>query len=131
MLLLLPRRYVHMRRPGIAPLLILLAGTAFAQEPATYYPPDRQMEAPIFMNAEVVRVDRATSAVTFRSESGETRLTVEGDALTAIGSLHPGDKVVVGYRVVKDSTGRETRIVTSVQSASPSSGEPGTGPRPQ
>ena len=77
------------------------------------------------MNAEVVRIDRASNKITFRSESRETTLTVEGEALTAIGTLHAGDKVVVGYRVVKDADGRETRYVTSVTPASPTSGEPG------
>ena len=87
-------------------------------------PPIAKTDAPTFMNAEVVRVDRASNKVTFRSESRETTLTVEGEALTTIGTLHAGDKVVVGYRAVKDADGRETRFVTSVMPASPTSGEP-------
>jgi hypothetical protein len=115
-----------MRTPRIAFLLFLLTAAAVAQQPgSTSYTPDRKTDAPTFMNAEVVRIDRASNRITFRSESGETTLTVEGEALTAIGSLHAGDKVVVGYRVVKDADGRETRYVTSVVPASPTSGEPG------
>lgn len=115
-----------MRTPRIAFLLVLLAATAVAQQPgSTSYTPDRKTDAPTFMNSEVVRIDRASNRITFRSESGETTLTVEGEALTAIGSLHAGDKVVVGYRIVKDADGRETRYVTSVVPASPTSGEPG------
>lgn len=115
-----------MRTPRIAFLILLLAGAAVAQQQgSTSYTPDRQMtDAPAFMNAEVVRVDRASNKVTFRSESRETTLTVEGEALTTIGTLHAGDKVVVGYRAVKDADGRETRFVTSVVPASPTSGEP-------
>jgi hypothetical protein len=105
--------------------LILLAGaTASAQQGTQYYTPERATDAPTFMNAEVVRVNRAANTVTFRSESRETTLTVEGEALTALGTLHAGDKVVLGYREMKDADGRVTRVVTSVQSASPTSGVP-------
>ncbi len=115
-----------MRTPGISLLFVLLAGAASAQQQgSTSYTPDRKTDAPTFMNAEVVRVDRASNKITFRSESGETTLTVEGEALTTIGTLHAGDKVVVAYRAVKDADGRETRYVTSVTQASPTSGEPG------
>jgi hypothetical protein len=115
-----------MRTPRIAFALVLLAGVASAQQPgSTSYTPERRADAPTFMNAEVVRVDRANNTVTFRSESRETRLTVEGEALAMIGSLHTGDKVVVGYRIATDASGRETRYVTSVRTASPTSGEPG------
>ena len=113
-----------MRIP-LAFLLVLLAGAASAQQQgSTSYTPDRRNDAPTFMNAEVVRVDRASDRITFRSESRETTLTVEGEARTAIGSLNAGDKVVVGYRVVTDASGRETRYVTSVTPASPTSGDP-------
>jgi hypothetical protein len=114
-----------MRTPRIAFLLVLLAGVASAQQQgSTSYTPERTTDAPTFMNAEVVRVDRASNRITFRSESRETTLTVEGQALTMLGSLHSGDKVVVGYRVVKDADGREVRYVTSVTPASPTSGDP-------
>ena len=118
-----------MRAPRIAFLFVLLAGAAVAQQQgSTSYPPDRKTDAPTFMNAEVVRIDRASNKITFRSESRETTLTVEGEALTAIGTLHAGDKVVVGYRIVEGDDGREIRYVTSVTPAAPTSGEPG-GPR--
>ena len=115
-----------MRTPGIALSLILLAGgSASAQQQGTqFHTPDRATDAPIFMNAEVVRVNRSANTVTFRSESGETTLTVEGEALTALGTLHAGDKVVLGYRETKDADGRMRRVVTSVRSASPTSGIP-------
>lgn len=116
-----------MRTPRIAFLLVLLAGgiSSAQQQGSTSYTPDRKTDAPTFMNAEVVRIDRASNRVTFRSESGETTLTLQGEALTGISSLHAGDKVVVGYRIVKEADGRETRYVTSVVPASPTSGEPG------
>lgn len=114
-----------MKTPRIAFLLVLLAGAASAQQQgSTSYTPERKTDAPTFMNAEVVRVNRASNTITFRSESRETTLTVEGEALTSIGTLHSGDKVVVAYRIVKDADGREIRYVTSVTAASPTSGEP-------
>jgi hypothetical protein len=115
-----------MKTPQYVVFLVLLAAAALAQQPgSTSYTPDRKTDAPTFMNAEVVRIDRASNTVTFRSESRETTLTMEGEALTAIGTLHTGDKVVVAYRIVKDADGRETRFVTTVTPASPTSGEPG------
>src|SRR5688500_18242189 len=118
---------MHMRTPQMAFVLsVLLAGVAPAQQQgSTSYTPQSTTDAPTFMNAEVVRIDRAANRITFRSESGETALTVEGQALTAIAALHAGDKVVVGYRIAKDADGRETRYVSSVVPASPTSGEPG------
>jgi hypothetical protein len=114
-----------MRTPGIALSLILLAGaTASAQQGTQYYTPERATDAPTFMNAEVVRVNRSANTVTFRSESRETTLTVEGEALAALGTLHAGDKVLLGYREMKDADGRVTRVVTSVREASPTSGLP-------
>jgi hypothetical protein len=116
-----------MKIPGIALSLILLAGaSASAQQAGTqFYTPAKTTDAPTFVNAEVVRVNRTANTVTFRSESGETTLTVEGEALAPLGRVRTGDKVVLGYRVQKETDGRETRIVTSIREASPTSGEPG------
>ena len=68
----------------------------------------------------MVRVNRDNTA-TFRAESGETTLTVEESALAALGTLKPGDKVLLGYRDVRTADGRTTRYVTAVR---PVSGEP-------
>ena len=116
-----------MRTPGIAFSLILLAAaTASAQQQGTQsYTPARTTDAPTFMNAEVVRVNRAANTVAFRSESGETTLTVEGEALQSLGTLHAGDKVVVGYRETKDADGRTIRDrARPCREASATSGEP-------
>jgi NADPH-dependent 2,4-dienoyl-CoA reductase/sulfur reductase-like enzyme len=54
-----------MRTPRIAFLLVLLAGVASAQQQgSTSYPPERRTDAPTFMNAEVVRIDRAANRIT-------------------------------------------------------------------
>jgi len=110
-------------RTAIAFLISLLAGTAFAQQDLKSYPSTPRTDAPTFINAEVVRVNRDNTA-TFRSESGEITLTADDSAPGMLAALHAGDKVLVEYREVKGVGGRLTRYVTSVKPASPTSGEP-------
>jgi hypothetical protein len=111
-------------RTAIAFLFSLLAGTALAQQDVKSYAAEPRTDAPTFVNAEVVRVNRDNTA-TFRSESGEITLTAEPANVGMLGSLHAGDKVLVEYREAKTGSGRVTRYVTSVKPASPASGEPG------
>ena len=84
-------------------------------------PPSRPATAPTFINAEVTRVDATTGLVTFRSESGDVLVT-GGREVTAGMSLHPGDKVLVAFQEIRDDSGRQSRVVTEVRSASPGSG---------
>jgi len=115
-----------MRTSLVVSLFILLPALASAQQGLQSYPPERKTDAPTFINAEVVRVNRDNTA-TFRSESGEVTLTADDSTSAAVGALHAGDKVLVEYREVKNAAGRVTRYVTSVKSASPTSGEPARG----
>lgn len=92
----------------------LLAGSAFAQAPATVYlPASRDVRVPKFINATVVRVDTRRNTMTVRSESGDVTLTVEGSALAGLGRLHAGDDVILGYRADTRS-GRPVQIVTAI-----------------
>jgi hypothetical protein len=111
-------------RTAIVSVFLLLPGFASAQQGLQSYTPEPKTDAPTFINAEVVRVNRDNTA-TFRSESGEITLTADDSTTAAVGALHAGDKVLVEYREVRDAGGRVTRFVTSVKSASPTSGEPG------
>jgi len=111
-------------RTAIVLLFLLLPGLASARQDMQSYTPDRQTDAPTFINAEVIRVNQTLNTVTFRGESGETTLTVDETVVAALGSLHPGGKVLLGYRDVTSGDGRTTRYVTAVRSASPASGEP-------
>jgi hypothetical protein len=104
-------------------LFVLLPALASAQQGLQSYTPEPKTDAPTFINAEVVRVNRDNTA-TFRSESGEVTLMADDSTTAVVGALHPGDKVLVEYREVRDG-GRVTRFVTSVKPASPTSGEPG------
>jgi hypothetical protein len=93
---------------------VLLAGSAYAQAPASVYTPaQRDLGVPTFINATVVRVDARHHTVTFRSESREVTLTAEGDAVAGLGRLRPGDEVILGYRV-DDRSGRPVQIVTAI-----------------
>jgi hypothetical protein len=105
-------------------MFLLLPGLASAQQGLQSYTPEPTTDAPTFINAEVVRVNRDNTA-TFRSESGEVTLTADDSTTAALGALHPGDKVLVEYREVRSADGRVTRFVRSVKPASPDSGEPG------
>ena len=74
-------------RTAIAFLIFLLAGTAFAQQDLKSYAPAPRTDAPVFVNAEVVRVNLDNTA-TFRSESGEITLTAEP---ANVGVVVPGE----------------------------------------
>lgn len=105
-------------------LSLLLAGAASAQQDVKSYTPEPRLNAPVLMNADVVRVN-PDHTVVFRSESGEITMTAEGASAGMLGSLHAGDKVLVEYREARTADGRLTRYVTSVRPASALSGEPG------
>jgi hypothetical protein len=95
---------------------VLLAGSAWAQAPAAVYTPShRDLDVPTYVNATVVRADTRARAIIFRSESGEVRLTAEGEALARLGRVRPGDEVLLGYRM-DDRGGRPVRIVTAILS---------------
>ncbi|PYQ16664.1 MAG: hypothetical protein DMF80_03985 [Acidobacteria bacterium] len=110
---------------GIVSVLavLTLAGVASAQQPQVYTPPAADPSVPTFMNAEVVRVDPSGRTITFRSESRETVLAVEGEALSGLSRLHPGDQVMLGYRL-DTRDGRSTRIVTNVRAVTASAALP-------
>ncbi|HEY7411221.1 MAG TPA: hypothetical protein VII13_10790 [Vicinamibacteria bacterium] len=100
--------------------LALLGATVFArQEPRSFTPSRPAEDVPTFVNAEVIRV-ASDGTVTFRTESGETVLRASDEALREVSGLRTGDKVLLEYRL---RDGR--RVITDVEPASPTSGEPG------
>lgn len=113
-----------MKRP-LLPLLMLLAVPGFAQTGGQSYTPRRVSSAPAYVNAEVVRVDRAAGTLTIRAESGDPVLIADRDALPEADGVKAGDKVVVAYETIADDDGRARRLVTYLRPASPTSGEPG------
>jgi hypothetical protein len=106
-----------MYKPGFLIGLILVAGPAAAQDPKSY-PPAQSATAEKFINAEVTKVDAASGLVTFRSESGDVLVTA-GREVTANMTLRRGDKVLVAFRDVRDSSGFASRAVTAVRLSSP------------
>jgi len=101
---------------GIVSVLavLTLAGAAFAQQPQVYTPAGSDPSVPTFMNAEVVRVDTAGRTVTIRADGRESVLVVEGEGVTRLPKLRPGDQVMLGYRI---DGGR--RVVTTVREVGP------------
>jgi hypothetical protein len=111
-----------MYKPGFLIGLILVAGPAAAQDPKSY-PPAQSATAEKFINAEVTKVDAASGLVTFRSESGDVLVTA-GREVTANMTLRRGDKVLVAFRDVRDSSGFTSRAVTAVRVSSPPASAP-------
>lgn len=105
----------------IAIVVALACASPLAAQQAVTYPAGGEQIAPVYINAEVVRVDRSAGTLTFKSESGQTVLTTEGDALSGLERLRAGDNVILSYR----ETASGSRIVTGIRAASATSGEPG------
>jgi hypothetical protein len=105
----------------LALVVALACAAPLAAQQSITYPAGGEQVAPVYINAEVVRVDRAAGTLTFKSESGQTVLTTEGDALSGLERLRAGDNVILSYR----ETAAGGRIVTGIRPASVTSGEPG------
>jgi len=105
----------------LALVVALACASPLAAQQVVTYPAGGEQVAPVYINAEVVRVDRAAGTLTFKSESGQTVLTAEGDALSGLDRLRAGDNVILSYR----ETSEGGRIVTGIRAASATSGEPG------
>jgi hypothetical protein len=104
-----------------AVVIALACASPLAAQQVVTYPAGGEQVAPVYINAEVVRVDRSAGTLTFKSESGQTVLTTEGDALSGLGRLRAGDNVILSYR----DTAEGSRIVTGIRPASATSGDPG------
>ena len=95
---------------------LFMAGSAFAGSSVVTYTPTRTTgtNTPLYINAHVLKVSPAGRTITFRSESRNEVLAVEGDALNGLGRLRAGDDVLLTYRMGTRS-GRSVRIVNSIQ----------------
>ena len=87
-----------MKRFAWVVLGMCCAATLGAGE-VTVFTPSRPSDAPIYMNGEVVRIDRAGGTLTLRNEGGQSVLVVDRAVLADVSSLRPGSSVIVGYRV--------------------------------
>src|SRR5678815_2999438 len=93
-----------------------MAGSAFAGPDVVSYTPSHssgRIATYTYINAHVLKVNPRAQTITFRSESRNAVLTVEGDALTGLGRLRAGDDVLLGYRMGTLS-GRSVRIVNVI-----------------
>ena len=91
----------------LAIVVALACATPVAAQQVVTYPAGGEQVAPVYINAEVVRVDRAAGTLTFKSESGQTVLTTEGEALGGLGRLRAGDNVIL--ELPRDVRGRPHR----------------------
>lgn len=102
----------------VAVLAVLtLAGSAFAQT-QVYTPAAADPSVPTFFNGVVVWVDPPNRTLTVRTDGRDSVIAVEGEALTGLSRLHPGDQVMLGYRV-DSRDGRSIRIVTNIRTVTP------------
>jgi hypothetical protein len=102
----------------VAVLAVLtLVGSAFAQT-QVYTPAAADPSVPTFFNGVVVRVDPSNRTITVRTDGHDSLIAVEGEALTGLSRLHPGDQVMLGYRV-DSRDGRSNRIVTTIRTVTP------------
>jgi hypothetical protein len=82
--------------------------------------------SPMYMNAEVVRVDPSARTLTFRGAgAGQSTLTAEGSAVTSLAGLKAGDKVILTYRDAPSSGGRR---ITGIRPTSESAAAPAPAP---
>jgi hypothetical protein len=79
--------------------------------------------SPMYMNAEVVRVDASAKTLTFRGTSGQSVLAAEGSAVASLAGLKAGDKVILTYRDAPSASGRR---ITDIRPTSESDAAPVT-----
>lgn len=95
---------------------LFMAGSAFAGPDIIAYTPSHssgRTATYTYINAHVIKVSPSARTITFRSESRNVVLTVEGDALNGLGRLRAGDDVLLGYRM-GTRAGRSVRIVNAI-----------------
>jgi hypothetical protein len=104
---------------GIVSVLavLTLAGAAYAQQTQVYAPTGSDPTVPTFINAEIVRVVSTPPTLTIRADGRELVYVVEGEGLTRMSTLRPGDRVMLGYRV--DGSRRIATNIREVVVAAP------------
>jgi hypothetical protein len=74
--------------------------------------------SPMYMNAEVVRVNAPAGTLTFRGTGGQAVLVTEGEARSSLAGLKRGDMVIIAYRDAPAAAGRRiTSIRPTTESA--------------
>jgi len=98
--------------------LIVVAGVAFAQEPAKTAAPAKAQEAPAMktheMTADVVSIDVVKNTITIKGEKENKTAPVEGKALANLKNIKAGEKVTLTCR---DNEKGEHQAVTDIKPA--------------
>ena len=93
----------------------VLGGTAQLQAQTP-----QAVASPMYMNAEVVRVNASAGTLTFRGTNGQAVLVTEGEAASSLAGLKRGDKVILTYRDAPAAAGRRiTSIRPTTESKAP------------
>ena len=96
-------------------LALCCAAPAGAEE-VQIFTPSSQGDAPVYMNGQVVRIDRAAGTITLLGDSGHRVLNVDRQTLASLNGLRPGANVILGVRV--SGTGAAQRsVVTDVRTS--------------
>ena len=111
-----------MKQMGWVLLGICCAAPLGAQEVSVFTPSQRS-DAPMFMNGQVVRVDRAAGTITVRNEAGQRVLRVDRQAVASLGQLRAGSSVILGLR--NTGTGASGVLVTDIRPSGTVSFAPG------
>ena len=97
-------------------LALCCAAPAGAEE-VQIFTPSSQGDAPVYMNGQVVRIDRAAGTITLLGDGGHRVLNVDRQTLASLTGLRPGANVILGVRV--SGTGAAQRsVVTDVRTSS-------------
>jgi hypothetical protein len=75
--------------------------------------------SPMYMNAEVVKVNASAGTLTFRAAGGQAVLATEGEAVSRLAALKRGDKVILAYREAPGAGRRITSIRPTTESTAP------------
>jgi hypothetical protein len=86
-----------------------------AADDVKVFTPSRTGDAPVYMNGEVVRIDRAAGTITLRASDGtRTVMNMDRASLASSGDLRPGARVILGYQVTGSGTS-ERRTVSDIR----------------
>src|SRR5262245_49564725 len=79
------------------------------------FTPSNPGDAPIFMNGQLVRIDRAAGTITLRTDRGQSVLHVDRQTMARMGSLRAGSNVIVGLSGSGTNVAAERRTVIDVR----------------
>ena len=96
-------------------LLGICCSAPLGAQEVSVFTPSRRSDAPMFMNGQVVRIDRAAGTITVRNDTGQRVLRVDRQALAGLGQLRAGSGVILGLRTTGEGTSARSTVVTDIR----------------